>query len=1302
MLISALSFSQWILQNPLLQSNTLYSVFFADANTGYATGAVGTIIKTTDAGSTWAALTSGTTNDLHSVYFTDVNTGYAVGNSGTILKTSNAGNTWITLSSGTLNNLNAVYFTDVNTGYAVGNSGTIRKTSNAGSTWTTLSSGTPNNLNSVYFIGVNTGYAVGDYGTIRKTSNAGSSWSTLLSNTTNTLYSVYFTDLNNGFTSSSDGGSSGKIYKTSDAGSSWSISLNKGPLQSIYFTDINTGYAVGYDGMNNIGGVFKTTDAGSTWTAQASGTYNTLYSVYFTATNTGYAVGANGTILKTINSGSTWTTFPQGTTNLLYSIYFPDANTGYAAGNIGTIVKTTNAGSTWTVLSTGTTVILFSVYFTDANTGYATGQFGTILKTTNAGSTWTVLPSGTSFYDLHSVIFTDANTGYAAGYVGIILKTIDAGSSWSPLSSETNNTLLSVYFTDADTGYAVGYSGTIIKTTDAGITFTVLSSGTTNILNSVYFTNDSTGYAVGYNGRILKTSNGGTTWTTLTSGITNTLFSVYFNDANTGYVVGDNGIILKTSNGGNTWTTQISGTTNTLVSVYFTDECTGYSAGQGGTILKTNNGGVLVNNSQTICDGDSYTLNSHTYTTAGTYYDTLSTILGCDSIIITQLTVNPIFSINNNQSICDSDSYILNGHTYTTTGTYYDTLQTYLGCDSIIITNLTVNPFPVYAGTISGLTTVCQNQNSVIYTVSTITNATSYFWTLPAGATGTSSTNTITISYGISALSGDISVKGTNSCGDGNSSTLSINVNPLPDVAGIISGTTTVCQGQNAVTYTVPVITDATSYVWTLPAGATGTITTNSITVNYNVSALSGNITVKGNNSCGDGVLSTLSIIVNPLPANADTINGMAAVCQGQSSVTYTVPTISDATSYIWTLPSGASGSSITNSITVDYDLSATSGEITVKGINSCGEGVASTLAIIINSSIPANAGTISGTTTICQNQNSETYTVPVIANATTYIWTLPAGATGTSMTNSITINYGTSASSGNITVKGTNGCGDGGSSTLVITVNPAYAFTENHSICDGETYSWHGQSLTTADTFYTNLQTQEGCDSTYTLTLTVNPVYTYIETHAICNGDVYLWHGQSLIIADLYYDSFQTQAGCDSIYTLNLLVNSIPNVSFSGLDSMYCIYSSSVSLTGNPPGGIFSGTGIIENTFDPNTAGAGTYDIVYSYTDGNSCNNSDTAVVIVDLCLGIKVPEKAKGISIFPNPFSEQTTIEFSNPANSQYLLTVSDITGKEIIKQNIFGNTFIIERRTLESGFYTVELKGENRIYCEKIIVE
>jgi len=85
----------------------------------------------------------------------------------------------------------------------------------------------------------------------------------------------------------------------------------------------------------------------------------------------------------------------------------------------------------------------------------------------------------------------------------------------------------------------------------------------------------------------------------------------------------------------------------------------------------------------------------------------------------------------------------------------------------------------------------------------------------------------------------------------------------------------------------------------------------------------------------------------------------------------------------------------------------------------------------------PLAAGVITGNTTVCQNDANINYSVPAISGATSYIWTLPAGASGTSSTNSISLNFGSTATSGNIKVKGHNAAGDGAESELVITVDP-------------------------------------------------------------------------------------------------------------------------------------------------------------------------------------------------------------------------------------------------------------------------
>ena len=93
----------------------------------------------------------------------------------------------------------------------------------------------------------------------------------------------------------------------------------------------------------------------------------------------------------------------------------------------------------------------------------------------------------------------------------------------------------------------------------------------------------------------------------------------------------------------------------------------------------------------TICPSDSILLGGLWRRTGGTYYDTLNNSHGCDSIIKQILTVLPNVSMTLNPSICLGSSFSVAGSTYNATGVYYDTLTSYIGCDSILITNLTVN-----------------------------------------------------------------------------------------------------------------------------------------------------------------------------------------------------------------------------------------------------------------------------------------------------------------------------------------------------------------------------------------------------------------------------------------------------------------------------------------------------------------------------------------------------------------------------------------------------------------------------------
>lgn len=171
------------------------------------------------------------------------------------------------------------------------------------------------------------------------------------------------------------------------------------------------------------------------------------------------------------------------------------------------------------------------------------------------------------------------------------------------------------------------------------------------------------------------------------------------------------------------------------------------------------------------------------------------------------------------------------------------------------------------------------------------------------------------------------------------------------------------------------------------------------------------------------------------LPSASGSIWGPAAVYQGQANVEFIVSPIDNATSYIWTLPSGFTGTSTSNTISVSFAKTATSGTISVFGRNMHGDGVAAKLQVVVNS-LPKDAGKITGYSVVCQGENQVSYTVPAIDYASTYVWTLPSGATGTSLTNTIVVNYGKTAVSGSVSVVGKNDWGVGAAASLPVTVH--------------------------------------------------------------------------------------------------------------------------------------------------------------------------------------------------------------------------------------------------------------------------
>lgn len=93
-----------------------------------------------------------------------------------------------------------------------------------------------------------------------------------------------------------------------------------------------------------------------------------------------------------------------------------------------------------------------------------------------------------------------------------------------------------------------------------------------------------------------------------------------------------------------------------------------------------------------ICEGDSVVIGTSVYKTAGVFIDSLVSVAGCDSVVVLEISVRPSYFSSGTTSICSGDTLRVGSSVYTLPGTYVNRFMTTEGCDSTIVTTLTVLP----------------------------------------------------------------------------------------------------------------------------------------------------------------------------------------------------------------------------------------------------------------------------------------------------------------------------------------------------------------------------------------------------------------------------------------------------------------------------------------------------------------------------------------------------------------------------------------------------------------------------------
>ncbi len=386
----------------------------------------------------------------------------------------------------------------------------------------------------------------------------------------------------------------------------------------------------------------------------------------------------------------------------------------------------------------------------------------------------------------------------------------------------------------------------------------------------------------------------------------------------------------------------------------------------------------------------------------------------------------------------------------------------------------------------------------------------------------------------------------------------SVSVSPL---------TSTICNGGS----TVLTASGGTSYTWSPATGlsaTTGTSVTASptATTTYTVLGASG--------ACSAGAGATVN--VNPSPVITLTANPIGPVCPG-TVVTIDATSNMAGTTYAWS--TGPTGSQITPTVnaTTSYTVTGTGGGCSAS--QSLTMSIATVPAVTIT---PANP-------TICNSQN----TTLTASGATSYTWSPPTGLSGT--TGSV-VTANPTASTTYTIVGNTGGCTSQTTTTVSVNSMPTATVSGGGNICNnGVTTATVSIALTGTgpwDITYTNGSTSTTvtgiASSPYTFTTSVGGVYTVTSvTDANCPGSS---NGAAIV---------------------NLI--QLPIVTLPVLAST-CINTPVFALTGGTPaGGTYSGLGVAANNFTSSVAGAGTHNIIYTYTDGNGCTNRDTSTITVN-----------------------------------------------------------------------------------------
>lgn len=262
-------------------------------------------------------------------------------------------------------------------------------------------------------------------------------------------------------------------------------------------------------------------------------------------------------------------------------------------------------------------------------------------------------------------------------------------------------------------------------------------------------------------------------------------------------------------------------------------------------------------------------------------------------------------------------------------------------------------------------------------------------------------------------------------------------------------------------------------------------------------------------------------------------------------------------------------------------------------------------------------------------------------------------------------------------------GCDSIVTSNLV--VKPQNISYQTASICDGSGYVFGSTILTTTGLYSDTLQTFSGCDSIVELNLTVLHTANSYQTASICPSGTYTFGNATLSTSGWYSDTLQSVTGCDSIATLNLIVNTVATTILYDT-----IFLSEIFLFGN----------------DSLTV-AGTYsDTLWTWNGCDSVILLNLAVIPMLTTTSILEQHNTTSLQVYPNPSSGNFMVALKITNAQFYQLIITDQLGRIVyqndnqnLPQTEINQVIPLNLSNLNNGIYFVRLLTENSNLVEKI---